>query len=100
MDIIKLDPEKQSEYSIKRVNNHVCSHKFIEIDVQEREIRCQKCNTVVDAFDFIYRLATETENHVSYKKRLEYEVLDLENRKIQLEKDLNYWRSKIRKEKG
>jgi hypothetical protein len=100
MDVIKLDPEKQAEFGLQRVNVVHCYHKFIEVDVQERLVRCQKCNTVVDPFDFIYRLATELESHVSYKKRLEYEILDLEQRKSSLEGSIKYLRSKIKKEDG
>jgi hypothetical protein len=99
MEVIKLDPEKQKEYSIKRINNHICNHKFIEVDVELRVIRCQKCNTVVDPFDFILNMAMSVESHVSYQKRLEYEVGELQERKIRLEKDLVNLRAKIRKEK-
>lgn len=99
MEVIKLDIEKQKEFSIKRVNKHSCSHKFIEVDVEEREVRCQKCNTVVDSFDFIYGLATETENHVSHKFMLESETKELQERKFKLENEIKNLKAKERKEK-
>jgi len=99
MDVIKLDIAKQNEYSIKRVKKHSCNHKLIEVDVEEKEIRCQSCNTIVDSFDFIYGLATETENHVSHKQMLEREIKELQERKFRLEKDVNNLRAKERKEK-
>jgi hypothetical protein len=98
MEVIKLDPEKQEEYSIKRTNKHVCFHKQIEVDVEEREVRCVKCNTVIDPFDFIHDLAASTENHLAYKFLLETEIKDFEQRKSRLEKDLVNLRGKIKRE--
>jgi hypothetical protein len=97
MEVIKLDPDKQKEYSIKRINNHLCSHKLIEVDVERREVCCRNCNTIVEPFDFILDMAMSVENHVSYQKRLEYEVKELEERKIRLEKDLVNLRARIKK---
>jgi hypothetical protein len=42
-------------------------------------------------------MAMSVENHVSYQKRLEYEVKELEERKIRLEKDLVNLRARIKK---
>ena len=98
MEVIKLDPKNQDEFSIKKIKKHSCSHKYIEVDVEEREVRCQNCNTVIDPFEFIFGLATETENHISHKHFIENEVRELQDKKIKLEKEVANLKAKIRKE--
>jgi len=97
MEVIKLDPKNQDEFSIKKIKKHSCSHKYIEVDVEEREVRCQNCNTVIDPFEFIFGLATETENHISHKHFIENEVRELQDKKIKLEKEVTNLKAKVRK---
>jgi len=99
MEIIKLDITKQNEYSIKKIKNHICSHKLIEVDIEDKLVRCQSCNSIVDPFDFITQLATTSENHISYEKYLKFEIDQLTNYKERLEKNINNLKSKESRQK-
>ena len=92
--VIKLKPISDLEFSLKIKKEKHCNHSHIEVDEDEREIRCQKCNSVIDPFDFLLTSAYEERNHFTniiylksevelYYKAIERAKKDLVNLKNQ-----------------
>lgn len=93
-EVIKLNPKDFEGYSAKRINKHTCRHLGIEVDIENREIRCTSCNTELDAFEFVANMAMVTENHFAYMLHLQKQNEELEQRKSALEQNVSRLKSK------
>jgi len=59
---------------VKEKADKYCVHKLIEVDQDERQIRCRTCNAIVDPIDYIVSLATEEKNYFSHIRFLKEEI--------------------------
>jgi hypothetical protein len=68
-----------------------CAHKLIEVDVDEREIRCRKCQAKIDSFDWIVWQAQNNETDMLTK-----EIVSLTEQKERLQRDLSKLKSELK----
>lgn len=59
-NIINFKP-KDAHLPIKKKEGY-CTHKSVEVDEDERDIRCVSCNARIDPFDYIWKMAIKERN--------------------------------------
>jgi hypothetical protein len=98
-EIIQLNAKATDEIreSLKIKQAHHCSHKYVEVDIDERELRCQTCKSVVEPFDFILSMAYEERNQQWTQKELKRQIESLKDEKQRLEKDVNNLKAQKRR---
>lgn len=78
-NIINFKP-KQVNLPIKERKGY-CSHNSVEVDEEERDIRCQICNQRIDAFDLVWKWAIKERNTIIEIRQME-RTLKLEQEKL------------------
>lgn len=73
-----------------------CAHKLIEVDVDEREIRCRKCQAKIDSFDWIVWQAQNNVNVNMEADMLIKQVASLTEQKERLQRDLSKLKSELK----
>ena len=81
---------------IKGSKRRYCTHPYIDIDLDEREVRCQDCNAVLEPFEWILSLAYQERNQISALRELRKSVEELQQQKEQLQKEVNDLKAKKR----
>lgn len=90
-NIINFKP-KDAHLPIKKKEGY-CRHINVEVDEAERDIRCVTCNSRVDAFDFVWKLAIEERNLLYYIKDLENKQKQEIEKLAELEKQVRNLKS-------
>jgi uncharacterized Zn finger protein (UPF0148 family) len=62
--------------SCRRWQKH-CNHPSLSVDEKQRQISCDICGAVVDAFDYMSKLAKEQDRFRLNRKALHDEILRL-----------------------
>jgi hypothetical protein len=98
-DIIKLDPNKSNQLSrtFKKTEKRYCPHDVVMVDQEERMVRCEQCNSVIEPFDYVVSLANNEGKHWWNLKELERQIKLLTETKGRLEKDVINLKSQKRR---
>lgn len=88
--------DRDGSFSIKQTDKN-CQHKYVEIDADEREVRCQNCNAIVDPFEYVLGMAYEENSQMQYKKWLKREVEMLEKQKQDIIKEITNLKAQKRR---
>jgi hypothetical protein len=95
MKELTLDVQMTVTRSIKRSGERkYCQHHHVEVDEQERTVRCTDCNSLIDAFEYILTWANQEhslEMQVAYLKK---ELRTLNDQKAELLKTVSYMKRK------
>jgi hypothetical protein len=78
--------EIRASLPIKR--EKICLHKYVEVDIDEHELRCTQCDARIDPFEFVLSLAHEERNQIWTLKELKKQVEIFKKEKDQLQKDV------------
>lgn len=96
--IIHLKPNSDGDIRTFTIHKgKFCTHKAVEVDVDEREVRCQRCNAVVDAFDYVLSLASEENTHFFNLDQLKKNIKSLQLEQERLEKNVRNLKARIRR---
>ena len=79
---------KRGSLPIKKKKKDYCSHTNVEVDVDEKELRCVECNAVVYPFDYVLSLAYEERKLFWEMEELRKGISELRGQKSRLEKDV------------
>ncbi len=74
---IGADKKLEKTFNIKRESDAYCSCEFMEIDYDNRELRCRNCDRVHDPFDFLVAVSKRETKHfenVNSLSKYEYEL--------------------------
>lgn len=85
--------------NFKKTSKEFCSHKYVEIDEEKRQVECTECDMVVSPYDFLVKTAYEESKAFDRLNLLNEELLKKEKRYKFLLKEidrLNLLRKKIK----
>lgn len=87
-EIIQLTPKSEEDIraSLPIKKEKICQHKYVEVDIDEHELRCQQCKAKVDPFEFVLSMAYEERNQLWTRKKLKTEVENLKKERDELER--------------
>jgi len=90
--------KKKPAFAVKRQSDTVyCAHQQVEIDNHKRILCCTKCGEVLDAFGYLYKLATKETRLFDDIKRLQQDVQDLTMQRDALKKQVSRLKSEYKK---
>lgn len=91
-NVIQLKPRSnddlQPSLPIKKQSGH-CSHKSVQIDIDEKELRCTNCNAVIYPFDYVLSLAYEERKLFWDMDEVRQQIKKLTEQKKLLEKEVS-----------
>lgn len=102
MSEINLFPSEK----LKLIKSDFCKCQSILVDEQERIVRCQRCNKVLDPFDYLYGQAKDQGNIIGWIKhlhiqrsKLHTEIEDLKRERKNLKAQVNRLKKKVEPDK-
>ena len=96
MKVIQIKEEKVG-LKPKKQNKPGCYHKYCEVDEQERLIRCQECDAVLDTFEFIWNMAIEESRWVETRIYNQKEAVRLREYRQRLQTQVDNLKEEIKK---
>jgi len=93
---INAPKEISPQLPIKHKNKY-CLHSHVEVDEDERCLRCIKCNSFIDTYEYILSLAREERNFFWQLAAIQNKISEAKIEKEQLLKDIIDLKSAKRK---
>lgn len=86
---LKQRPEGHVDQALPiKKRDKFCSHINVEVDQDEKELRCIQCNAVVYAFDYVMSLATGERSLFQHMDFVRKEVEKLKEEQISLSREV------------
>ena len=95
--IIKFDKERLP-LKIKRTK--FCNHPYVWVDEEIRMLKCRKCETVIDPYDYLYQWACRDRALERSRAAFEREVERLRKITTELKRKEINTRARLRRLKG
>lgn len=96
--LITLVPKEGLPTAMKpKANTPWCPHNHILVDEHNRTIECERCGTIMDAFDFCLHSAKMEAMQFYYIDEVKKEVERLRLIKDELEREVNNLKAKRRR---
>lgn len=92
--VLEFKVRKQTLPIKEKNNKSYCSHLNVEVDVEERDLRCKNCNSRIDAFDYIVKWAHKEVDALYNLKRLETEIKQKQDIVIELDRQIRNLKAK------
>lgn len=92
--VIKFDPNRMP-VKVKRAK--FCIHGFVWVDEEIRALRCRKCETVIDPYDFMYQWACKDRALEWSRETLEKEIERLRKITKELKREETNTKARLRR---
>lgn len=75
----------------------MCKHRSVLVDADKRQLECETCGALIDAFEYVFSIALREESSFEKMKSYEADVELLKREKVRLEEEILKLRSQKRR---